>query len=49
MTANERPLSPHLQVYRSGWLVVIATLVLTVAIWLAGYAVAGHWFAGAPA
>ncbi len=36
------------QVYRSGWLVATATVLLTVAIWFAGYAVAGDWFAGAP-
>ena len=36
------------QVYWSGRLVVAATIVLTLAIWIAGYAVAGNWFAGAP-
>lgn len=37
------------QVYRSGWFVVAATFVLTIAIWIAAYGVAGNWFAGAPA
>lgn len=36
------------QVYRSGRLVVVATVVLTVAIWIAGYAIDGAWFAGQP-
>ncbi len=36
------------QVYWSGRLVVVATVVLTLAIWIAGYAVAGDWFAGVP-
>jgi succinate dehydrogenase / fumarate reductase cytochrome b subunit len=36
------------QVYRSGRLVIVATILLTLAIWLAGYAVDGNWFAGAP-
>jgi succinate dehydrogenase / fumarate reductase cytochrome b subunit len=34
------------QVYRSGRLAIAATIILTIAIWLAGYAVAGDWFAG---
>ena len=37
------------QVYRSGWFVVVATFVLTIAIWIVAYGVAGHWFAGAQA
>ena len=37
------------QVYRSGWFVVVATFVLTIAIWIVAYGVAGNWFAGAPA
>jgi succinate dehydrogenase / fumarate reductase cytochrome b subunit len=34
------------QTYLSGRLVLIATALLTIAIWIAGYAVAGNWFAG---
>ena len=34
------------QAYASGWLVAIATALVTVAIWIAGYAVDGNWFAG---
>jgi len=32
------------QFYRSGWLVAVLTVFLTLAIWIAGYAVAGNWF-----
>jgi len=34
------------QAYLSGWLVAIATVVVTLAIWIAGYAIHGGWFHG---
>jgi len=33
------------QVYRSGWFVVVATFVLTIAIWIVAYGITGNWFA----